>query len=83
MAEDLFILLKPSIHGAPLNGDEPGEVSLEITCYGRISFAIADYDVVEMVLRGLRCLGEVLVREVASVEEIPWVIWLCPAAGKR
>ena len=73
---DLLVLLEPGVHLGELDLDEPVELVVVVECGGSLRAAVADDDVVDVVLLGLECIDEVLVRDVLCLEEVVRVVRL-------
>ena len=81
---DLLVLFKPGVHLGELDLDEPVELVVVVECRGSLCAAVADDDVVDVVLLGLEGVDEVLFGDVLGLEEVIGVVWLQPAGrGQR
>lgn len=79
MYVDLLVFLEPGVHLTELDLDEPIELVVMIDGRRRLRAPAPDDDVVDMVLLGLKSVGEVLVGDVLCLEEVIGVVWLEPA----
>ena len=77
---DLLVLFKPGVHLGELDLDEPVELVVVVKRSSSLRTAVADDDVVDVVLLGLESVDEILVRDVLCLEEVIWIVWLEPPA---
>ena len=83
MDKDLLVLLEPCVHLTELELDEPVELVIVVDGSGCLRAAVADDNVVDVVLLRLEGVDEELLRDVLCLEEVIGVVWLEPPARPR